>query len=104
MAGFSDGASYALSLGVINGDLFRRVVAFSPGFVAPGELHGKPRFFISHGTRDTVLPIDRTSRLIVRELRRLGYSVRFREFAGPHRVPPSIAREAVRWLRSASGG
>jgi phospholipase/carboxylesterase len=35
VAGFSDGASYALSLGLGNGDLFDRVMAFSPGFVAP---------------------------------------------------------------------
>src|SRR3954453_19127930 len=31
IGGFSDGASYALSVGVINGDLFSHVVAFSPG-------------------------------------------------------------------------
>ncbi len=31
--GFSDGASYALSLGVPNGDLFTHIVAFSPGFM-----------------------------------------------------------------------
>jgi len=33
MAGFSDGASYALGLGLANGDLFSHVIAFSPGFV-----------------------------------------------------------------------
>src|SRR5688572_1982500 len=32
VGGFSDGASYAISLGLQNGDLFRRVLAFSPGF------------------------------------------------------------------------
>jgi phospholipase/carboxylesterase len=35
IAGFSDGASYALSLGLANGDLFKSVLAFSPGFLAP---------------------------------------------------------------------
>lgn len=30
VAGFSDGASYALSLGLANGDLFHAVLAFSP--------------------------------------------------------------------------
>src|SRR5205823_3939945 len=35
ISGFSDGASYALSLGVANGDLFSHVMAFSPGFVIP---------------------------------------------------------------------
>src|SRR5262245_32939080 len=33
--GFSDGASYGLSLGVANGDLFTHILAFSPGFMAP---------------------------------------------------------------------
>src|SRR5688500_8036566 len=37
VGGFSDGASYALSLGVANGDLFTHVLAFSPGFMAPPE-------------------------------------------------------------------
>jgi predicted esterase len=36
VGGFSDGASYALSLGITNGDLFGHVLAFSPGFMAPG--------------------------------------------------------------------
>ena len=35
IVGFSDGGSYSLSLGMINGDLFSRVVAFSPGFIVP---------------------------------------------------------------------
>lgn len=96
--GFSDGATYALSLGLINGDLFRRVVAFSPGFVVDGTPHGKPRIFISHGTADTILPIDRCSRRIVPALQSRGYDVTFREFDGGHEVPPAIAREGMRWL------
>ena len=36
VCGFSDGASYALGLGMSNGDLFRAVMAFSPGFVPRG--------------------------------------------------------------------
>jgi len=68
-AGFSDGASYALTLGLMNGDLFSRVFAFSPGFVVPGERRGRPRVFLSHGRADTVLPIDRCGRRIVATLR-----------------------------------
>lgn len=36
VGGFSDGATYALSLGVTNGDLFKHIIAFSPGFMRPG--------------------------------------------------------------------
>lgn len=98
VAGFSDGASYALSIGIANGDLFPNVIAFSPGFAAPGREHGEPRFFVSHGTRDAVLPIDRTSRRAVPQLEEAGYDVEYREFDGPHTVPPEIAREAVSWF------
>jgi predicted esterase len=98
MAGFSDGASYSLSVGLANGDLFRAVFGFSPGFVVPGEPVGKPPVFISHGTRDQVLNIDSCSRRIVPELQREGYRVTYREFDGPHTLPPDVAAEAMRWF------
>jgi phospholipase/carboxylesterase len=102
VSGFSDGASYALSLGITNGDLFGHVMAFSPGFMAPADQRGEPRLFISHGTKDQVLAIDRTSRTIVPQLERVGYEVQYREFEGPHTVPPEIAREALDWFLSAN--
>jgi phospholipase/carboxylesterase len=98
IGGFSDGASYALSLGLTNGDLFMHIVAFSPGFAAPAAEQGNPRIFVTHGTRDTVLPIERCSRRIVPELIREGYDVEYREFDGPHTVPPALAREAIWWF------
>ena len=96
--GFSDGASYALSLGLGNGDLFTHCIAFAPGFVAEPARQGRPRVFVTHGVHDTVLPIDRCSRRIVPALRRGGYDVDYREFDGGHVVPPDLARAAVDWL------
>jgi phospholipase/carboxylesterase len=98
VGGFSDGASYALSLGITNGDLFTHVLAFSPGFMVPAGRSGTPRVFVSHGTRDEVLPIDRCSRRIVPQLERAGYEIRYREFEGGHAVPPDVAREAIGWF------
>jgi phospholipase/carboxylesterase len=98
LGGFSDGASYAISLGLANGDLFPRVAAFSPGFVISAEPHGRPRFFVSHGTSDQILPIDRCSRVIVPQLRAMGLDVTFREFEGRHEMPPDIAAEGLRWI------
>jgi phospholipase/carboxylesterase len=95
IGGFSDGASYALSLGLINGDLFNSVVAFSPGSVIDGIPSGKPRFFISHGTRDHILPIDSCGRYIAARLQYLGYEVTFREFDGDHEIPADVAREGL---------
>jgi phospholipase/carboxylesterase len=97
--GFSDGASYALGLGLTNGDLFQRVIAFSPGFVPSGPRHGRPRIFISHGQADDVLPIDRCSRRIVPRLRNMDYDVRYHEFPAGHAIPPDIVDEALAWWR-----
>lgn len=99
IGGFSDGASYALSLGIANGDRFPRVLAFSPGFVIPVARAGSPEFFVSHGRQDTILPIDRCGRVVVAELRTQGYRVRFDEFEGGHRMPPEIVDAAAGWLR-----
>lgn len=104
VGGFSDGASYALSLGITNGDLFTHVLAFSPGFMMPAGQRGSPRVFVSHGTRDEVLPIDRCSRRIVPQLKRAGYDITYREFEGGHAVPPDVAREAVGWFADGRGG
>ncbi|MEP6550104.1 MAG: phospholipase [Gemmatimonadales bacterium] len=98
IAGFSDGATYALALGRLNGTLFRNIVAFSPGMLIPILPRGSPPTFISHGTRDTILPIDITSRRFVPELERQGYTVEYHEFDGPHAVPPEIAALAMRWI------
>lgn len=96
--GFSDGASYALSLGIANGDLFTHILAFSPGFMAPPSPAGTPRIYMSHGTDDRVLPIDHCSRRLAPILTRAGYDVTYHEFHGPHTVPPAIAEEGVGWF------
>ena len=100
VGGFSDGASYAISLGLTNGDLFSHVLAFSPGFAAPARRRGRPRLFLSHGTRDRVLPIDACSRRLVPQLRQAGYQVRYREFDGGHVLPAAVAQDAVAWFGS----
>jgi predicted esterase len=96
VGGFSDGASYALSLGLANGDLFDDVLAFSPGFAFAPETHGHPRVFISHGRRDPVLPIAQCGRAIARELAQAHYSVAFKEFDGVHEMPAEVVEAAVR--------
>ena len=99
IGGFSDGASYALSLGLTNGDLFSHVLAFSPGFAVPPSRHGYPRIFIAHGSEDTVLPIENTRGLVAR-LRDAHYDVRFDEFRGPHTTPEAVANAGFAWFTS----
>jgi len=98
LAGFSDGATYALGLGLANGDRFTHLLAFSPGFLIPARPAGTPGIFVSHGIADDVLPIDTCSRKLVPALRRKGYQVRYREFDGRHEVPPAIVREGLAWF------
>jgi phospholipase/carboxylesterase len=98
IGGFSDGASYSLSVGLTNGDLFPRILALSPGFCGPARERGKPLPYFTHGTRDDILPIDITSRKIVPMLQRAGYSVEYHEFDGMHETPPQITRPAFEWL------
>lgn len=67
----------------------------------PGESHGKPRIFISHGTRDHILPINRCGRRIAADLKDRGYEVTFREFDGDHEIPNGVAREGLQWVAKA---
>jgi phospholipase/carboxylesterase len=98
IGGFSDGASYALSLGLANGDLFRCVLAFSPGFSSPPSELGDPRVFVAHGIDDEVLPIDVCSRRIVPALQARGYAVEYDEFVGGHTVPDDVVERAIALL------
>ena len=101
LGGFSDGASYALSLGISNGDLFSALIAFSPGYIAPARRKGTPRIFVAHGTQDQILPIEQTSRTIVPELKEARFDVHYEEFDGPHTVTVSEVTAAMRWFVTA---
>ncbi len=98
IGGFSDGASYSLSIGLINGDVFTHIMAFSPGFFYSPITFGKPEVFISHGTQDTVLPINPCSRKILPRLQKQGYNVSYNEFEGPHVIPEEIGMTAMQWF------
>ena len=102
IGGVSDGASYALTVGLSNGDVFPTVLAFSPGFLVVPAAVGRPRVFVSHGTADPVLPIDACSRSFVPALREAGYDVRFDEFDGGHTVPAPVSDAAVAWWLEAT--
>ncbi|MGQ0704395.1 MAG: alpha/beta hydrolase [Gemmatimonadales bacterium] len=103
LAGFSDGGSYALTLGLPNGDLFTHLIGYSPGVLADiGDPVGKPRVFISHGTFDPILSVRASRNEIVPELRGAGYDTTYEEFPGGHEVPAAISEAALDWLLEAS--
>jgi len=96
--GFSDGATYAIALTRANGDLFKRVNVYSPGFLISVESIGKPEYFITHGTQDQILSFDNTKNVIVPSLRNAGYSVDFRQFDGGHGVTAQLLETSVDWF------
>jgi phospholipase/carboxylesterase len=99
LGGFSDGASYALSLGLSNGDLFTHLIAYSPGFIQTSEpIVGKPLIFVSHGKEDQILPISSIRDRIVPYLEDAGYEVTYQEFDDGHILPVAISNQSMDWF------
>lgn len=102
IAGFDDGAVYALWLGLKNGDLFTRVGAFSPCSNVPTTTTGLPLIFVSHSQNDQLAPIDVCSRNMVPRLQSAGYTVDFVEYptstGNGHFMTPEVMAEAMQFF------
>jgi phospholipase/carboxylesterase len=94
-AGHSDGGSYTLSLGLANGDVASHLIVSSAGFLSVHCQVGAPKIFLSHGTRDEQIPIDRSARVHVPALREAGYPVTYVEYDGPHAHQPVVVAQAM---------
>lgn len=97
-AGFSDGASYALSIGITNGDIASHVIAFSGGFMSIFTQNGSPRVFIAHGLIDEQLPIATSGRANAAALTSAGYEVQYVEFNGLHAIQPVTVGVAIEFF------
>jgi predicted esterase len=105
--GFSDGATYALSLGLANRDLFTSIMAFSPGYIffPSGTsldtlgVGATPRIYFSHGTHDQVLHVDYCSRRIAKNFKRSGFDHHYLEFIGGHTITEKCIDEALKYCR-----
>jgi predicted esterase len=94
LAGFSDGATFALAMGMQRSRPFAAVIAWSPG-MALGTVdpaRGR-RVFVSHGRQDPVLSYQRDIGEIVPQLRSEGAEVTFLPFDGVHEIP-KVAQDA----------
>lgn len=96
--GFSNGATYALSVGTANPQLFHTVIAFSPGPAFLGKYDPTQRIFISHGENDEVLPYSYT-RAIVGRLRVRKVAITFESFKGGHSVPKDIHAKGIAFFK-----
>ena len=98
IGGFSDGASYALTVGRTNGTLFSKVMAFSPTAVLPDEAAGKPSVFLSKGSNDPTTIFTFQGTMYSDALRAGGYAVESVVFDGGHELPPDVVQQAAAWL------
>jgi len=94
-AGFSDGGSYALSLGLTNGDVSSHVIGMSAGFMNAFTQTGAPRVFLAHGRSDSQLPIETSAHTTARRLLESGYDLTLQPFDGDHVIMPLGVARAI---------
>lgn len=97
-AGFSDGGSYALSLGLTNGDVASHVIGLSAGFMDTFTQMGMPRVFLAHGRKDSQLPIETSAHANARRLLESGYDLTLQPFDGDHVIVPWVVGRAVEFF------
>lgn len=97
-AGFSDGGSYALSLGLTNGDVASHVIGLSAGFMNTFTQAGTPKVFLAHGRSDSQLPIETSAHTNARRMLESGYDLTLQPFDGDHVIVPWVVGRAVEFF------
>ncbi len=93
IAGFSDGATFALAMGLSRDHPFSAVIAWSPGIAIATDNPARARpVFISHGRKDAILSFDEDCGDIVPLVESEGARVTFLPFDGGHQIP-QIAKD-----------
>lgn len=88
LAGFSDGATFALAMGMSRAHPFEAVIAWSPGIaIRTDDAARGRRVYISHGRQDPMLKFDVTCGDIVPLIESEGAVVTFLPFDGGHDAP-----------------
>ena len=104
LIGYSDGASYALAVGLSNPRLFSAVMGWAAGFVvfdksAVSPTDARPRILLEHGTRDPVFPFREVALRNCAILRQLGYEVELRvDEGGAHWPSRAFQPAALDWF------
>lgn len=91
LAGFSDGATFALAMGLSRYEQFAAVIAWSPGIPieTASPARGR-RVYVSHGRHDPTLRFEVTCGEIVPLLQEEGAKVSFLAFDGVHEAPAAV--------------
>ena len=108
LIGYSDGASYALAVGLSNPKMFSAVMGWAAGFVvfdsaAIAPTDPRPRVLLEHGTHDPVFPFEEIAVRNCAILRRLGYEVELRvDQGGIHWPSRTFQGAALDWYFSSA--
>lgn len=102
IVGYSDGASYGLSLGLSNPEIFSAVMGWAAGFKLieePPAGSPKPRVLLEYGTHDPLFPFEAVALPMRADLERLGYEVSFMlDKGGKHWPRSDFHSDALDWL------
>ncbi len=106
LIGYSDGASYALSIGLCNTELFSSLIGWAAGFLvldpetaARGGFRAPlPRIYLEYGTHDQLFDFERVAIPMRDNLRKGGFDVTFSvDEGGRHWPSGSFHTEALDW-------
>jgi predicted esterase len=109
LLGYSDGASYALSIALSNPGFFDAALCWAAGFVvvdrsAIGRAGRKSRVYLEYGTHDPIFPFEQIALPMRENLRAAGHEVEFSvDEGGRHWPSGTFQREALEWYFAASG-
>jgi predicted esterase len=104
IAGYSDGASYGLAIGLSNPRMFSGVMAWAAGFLAIDAQNlrpddPKPRVLLEYGTHDQLFPFEQVAVPMREAIERLGYPLEFRvDEGGIHWPRREFLAEALDWF------
>ena len=108
VVGYSDGASYALSLAISNPGVFDAALCWAAGFViyddtavTPDSV--KPRIYLEYGTHDELFGFEQVALPMKESLTRAGYTVEFStDEGGRHWPSGTFQGEALDWYFAAT--
>ncbi len=101
IVGYSDGASYGLSLALSNPEIYRAAMCWAAGFLAvdsrhpPAEDARKPHLLLEYGTHDELFPFEQVAVPMREQLREMGYPLEFRIDQGGRHWPSGEFQEAA---------
>ncbi|MBW2292058.1 MAG: hypothetical protein JRG94_07065 [Deltaproteobacteria bacterium] len=103
LIGYSDGASYALSIALSNPQIFEAALCWAAGFVMPdgqavSSEDRKPEIYLEYGTHDELFPFEQIALPMKENLTRAGYRVKFSvDDGGRHWPSGTFQPEALDW-------